>query len=99
VETASNYFVDMGFDRPPGITTADFLTSLTNPAERIVREGFESKVPLSSSDFAARWNQSMEAATLASSIREFNAAYPLDNSRSRSSFTTQGSRNINQGIR
>ncbi|EEB87302.1 hypothetical protein MPER_15408, partial [Moniliophthora perniciosa FA553] len=44
-EAAKQYFVDMGFECPERQTTADFLTSLTNPAERRARPGFEHKVP------------------------------------------------------
>jgi hypothetical protein len=33
-------------------TTADFLTSLTSPAERIVKPGFENMVPRTPDEFA-----------------------------------------------
>lgn len=35
----------MGYECPQRQTTADFLTSLTNPAERVVRPGHENRVP------------------------------------------------------
>ena len=38
-------FRNMGYRCPQRQTTADYLTSLTNPAERIVRPGYENKVP------------------------------------------------------
>ncbi|CCF58498.1 hypothetical protein KAFR_0E03460 [Kazachstania africana CBS 2517] len=37
---AKQYFLDMGYTCPPRQTTADFLTSITSPAERIVNESF-----------------------------------------------------------
>jgi len=44
---AKNYFVDLGFYCPDRQTTADFLTSITDPAEREFREGYEASVPKS----------------------------------------------------
>ena len=37
-DAAKTFFINMGFDCPLRQTTADFLTSLTSPAERIVRQ-------------------------------------------------------------
>ncbi|CAN3372721.1 hypothetical protein DIURU_004790 [Diutina rugosa] len=42
---AKEFFIHQGWECPSRSTTADFLTSLTNPAERQVREGYEGKVP------------------------------------------------------
>jgi ATP-binding cassette, subfamily G (WHITE), member 2, SNQ2 len=42
---AKQYFVDLGFECPDRQTTADFLTSLCDPHERIFRPGMESKTP------------------------------------------------------
>jgi ATP-binding cassette subfamily G (WHITE) protein 2 (PDR) len=54
----------MGFLKHPRATIADFLTSITNPRERIVREGFENRVPRSPVEFAAAWKQSTSAQVL-----------------------------------
>lgn len=62
--TAKAYFTRLGFVSPKGLPTGDFLTSLTNPAERVVRDGFESKVPRTVDDFTRRWNESEECALL-----------------------------------
>lgn len=69
VEAASNYFTSLGFERPNRATTADFLTSLTNPAERIVRPGFEKRVPNSPDEFANAWKHSTEAGALLQDIQ------------------------------
>lgn len=55
---AKAFFEDMGYICPPRQTTGDFLTSVTNPAERQVREGFENKVPRTPEDFEAYWLRS-----------------------------------------
>ena len=50
---AKQYFTNMGLVCPERETTADFLTSVTDPKQRIVRKGFESSVPRSTTDFEA----------------------------------------------
>ena len=55
---AKDYFVNLGFVCAERATTGDFLTSLTNPAERMVREGFESRVPRTPDEFAVVWKKS-----------------------------------------
>lgn len=62
----------------PRQTTGDFLTSLTNPAERLVAEGFESRVPRTSDEFARVWRESAEYQTLLKDIAAYNAEYPLN---------------------
>ncbi|KAF5598025.1 ABC transporter CDR4 [Fusarium pseudocircinatum] len=75
---ATQYFTDMGFECPPRQTTADFLTSLTNPDERIVRPGLENKVPRSPDEFADEWRMSQHRAVLLNDIAAFDIQYPLD---------------------
>ena len=74
---AKRFFVDMGFYCAERATTGDFLTSLTNPAERIVREGFENRVPRTPDEFSLRWQQSEDRARLLVEIDQFNKTYPL----------------------
>ncbi|KAM4060206.1 ABC-2 type transporter [Hirsutella rhossiliensis] len=74
VDSASDYFLRMGFQRPSRATTADFLTSLTNPAERIVRKGFEGRVPRSPDEFAKTWQESKEAQALFAEIETFRSS-------------------------
>ncbi|KAJ9635209.1 Multidrug resistance protein [Coniosporium tulheliwenetii] len=76
-ESAKQYFVNMGFHCPDRQTTADFLTSMTSPAERVIREGFENRVPRTSDDFAAAWKNSPERAQLLREIEEYNERYPI----------------------
>ncbi|KAK8060980.1 hypothetical protein PG996_010910 [Apiospora saccharicola] len=59
--SAVDYFHDLGFEKPPRATTADFLTSLTNPAERIIRDGYHDRAPKSPDEFADAWKDSPQA--------------------------------------
>ncbi|EEP76489.1 ATP-dependent permease PDR15 [Uncinocarpus reesii 1704] len=74
---AKRYFVEMGFECPDRQTTADFLTSITNPAERIIRPGFQDKVPHTPDEFAQRWKSSPERQALLDDIEEYNSEFPL----------------------
>ncbi|KAL2847893.1 ABC-2 type transporter-domain-containing protein [Aspergillus pseudodeflectus] len=76
-DEAKQFFVDMGFECPERQTTADFLTSLTSPAERIVRKGFEGRVPQTPDEFAAAWKNSAAHAKLVREIEEYNQEFPL----------------------
>ncbi|KAL8951290.1 MAG: hypothetical protein Q9222_002728 [Ikaeria aurantiellina] len=77
IEAAKLFFINLGFDCLPRQTTADFLTSLTNPAERIVRRGFESKTPYTPDDFAAIWQASEDRRRLVREIDEFDSQFPI----------------------
>ncbi|ETS82928.1 hypothetical protein PFICI_04804 [Pestalotiopsis fici W106-1] len=55
---AKQYFLDLGFDCPDRWTTADFLTSVTDPFERSIRPGWEDRIPRSAEDFAAVYKKS-----------------------------------------
>ena len=48
---AKEYMIDLGFHCPERETTADFLTAVTDPKQRIIREGYESRVPKTPEDF------------------------------------------------
>ncbi|RJE21547.1 ABC multidrug transporter [Aspergillus sclerotialis] len=50
---ARKYFEDLGFDCPRGANIADFLTSVTVITERLVRPGWEEKVPNTPEEFEA----------------------------------------------
>ena len=77
IHAAKEFFVNMGFECPLRQTTADFLTSLTSPAERIVRPGFEGKTPYTPDEFAAVWQKSEDRALLLREIAEFEEQYPI----------------------
>lgn len=77
VDVAKNYFVNLGYHCPDRQTTPDFLTSLTNPVERVVRSGFESKVPRTPEEFAKAWKDSAIHKELMQDIAEFESKYPV----------------------
>jgi len=76
-DAGKKFFVDMGFYCPERATTADFLTSITSPNERQAREGWESRVPRTPDDFAARWRDSEERARLLADIDAFDREFPI----------------------
>jgi hypothetical protein len=67
----------MGFEAAPRQTTADFLTSLTSPAERIVKPGFEDKTPRTAAEFELAWKKSLEYAALVRDIEVYEETYPI----------------------
>lgn len=77
IHAAKDFFVNLGFVCPERQTTADFLTSLTSPAERIVRPGYEGKTPFTPDEFAAVWQRSEDRVSLLREIDEFNTSYPI----------------------
>lgn len=68
----------MGFVCSDRATTADFLTSLTNPMERIVREGYELQVPRTPDDFARVWRNSPQWTKLREDIDEYDSRFHSD---------------------
>jgi ATP-binding cassette subfamily G (WHITE) protein 2 (PDR) len=77
IHAAKDFFIKMGFECPARQTTADFLTSLTNPAERIVRPGFEGRTPHTPDEFAVSWQKSEDRSQLLREIDDFDRQYPL----------------------
>lgn len=57
-EDAARYFEGLGFVRPQRWTTADFLTSVSDPHERQIREGYEDRIPRSAEQFEAAYAKS-----------------------------------------
>ncbi|KAL8894542.1 MAG: hypothetical protein Q9192_004232 [Flavoplaca navasiana] len=55
---AKQYFVDLGFHCPERQTTADFLTSVTDPAQRLLRDGYELSAPKTAAEFEQTFKQS-----------------------------------------
>ncbi len=56
---AKQYMIDLGFHCPDRETTADFLAAVTDPRQRIVREGYETRVPRSAEDFERAFKSSV----------------------------------------
>ncbi len=77
VDRAKAFFMDMGFDCPERQTTADFLTSLTSPLERVVKKGYEHSTPKTPEEFARRWNESEDRAQLLRDVDAFNREFPV----------------------
>ncbi|KAJ1330820.1 ATP-binding cassette subfamily G (WHITE) member 2 PDR [Microdochium nivale] len=75
---AASYFENLGFQRPERQTTPDFLTSMTSPAERLVRPGFEHTVPQTPDEFAERWKNSKERSVLVDEIEVYQEKHPRD---------------------
>ncbi|QDS75112.1 ZEB2-regulated ABC transporter 1 [Venturia effusa] len=75
-DEAQAFFEEMGFDCPARQTTADFLTSMTSPAERVVRPGWENRVPRTPDEFAQRWQDSPQRKALLQEIDEYDAKFP-----------------------
>ncbi|CCF58497.1 hypothetical protein KAFR_0E03450 [Kazachstania africana CBS 2517] len=60
---AKQYFIDMGYVCPARQTTADFLTSITSPAERIVNQDFVNQgknVPQTPKEMNDYWMSAQE---------------------------------------
>ncbi|ERF69401.1 hypothetical protein EPUS_05946 [Endocarpon pusillum Z07020] len=73
---AKAYFTKLGFLCLKCSTTADFLTSLTNPHERRVQIGYENKTPRTPDEFAQIWNRSPEREKLATEIQSYQNKFP-----------------------
>lgn len=74
---AKSYFERMGFQCRHRQTTADFLTSMTSPAERYVRPGFENRVPRTSEEFAKLWKESGENQDVLREIEMYSQEHPM----------------------
>jgi len=57
-DDAVEYFENLGFERPPRWTTADFLTSVTDEHERRVKEGWEDAIPKTAEEFERAFRSS-----------------------------------------
>jgi ATP-binding cassette, subfamily G (WHITE), member 2, PDR len=75
---ASQYFKDMGYMPSERATTGDFLTSITNPAARVIRLGFDLQVPRTTLEFRNVWRTSPQFKCLMQQISEYNRRFPYD---------------------
>jgi ATP-binding cassette subfamily G (WHITE) protein 2 (PDR) len=76
-DEARHYFEEMGFDCPDRQTTADFLTSMTSAQERVVRPGWEGRVPVTPDNFATRWKESPQRKALLVDLDEYDQKYAI----------------------
>ncbi|KAK6948809.1 ZEB2-regulated ABC transporter 1 [Daldinia eschscholtzii] len=77
-DEAKQYFINLGFECPARQTTPDFLTSMTSPGERVVRPGFEGKVPRTPDEFAKAWKESANYEALQAEIEQYKQEHPLN---------------------
>ena len=68
---AKAFFERMGYECPDRQTTADYLTSITSPAERVAKAGYEDKVPKTPQEFEHYWKNSPEYVELIDKIDEY----------------------------
>ncbi|KAK4209948.1 putative ATP-binding cassette transporter [Rhypophila decipiens] len=72
---AKHFFEKQGWECPARQTTGDFLTSVTNPMERIPKPGMEDKVPRTPEEFERYWLASPEFAALQSEMAAYSAEF------------------------
>ncbi len=72
---AKAFFERQGWQCPLRQTTGDFLTSVTNAAERTPRPGMEQKVPRTPEDFERYWLGSPEFKALQDDMAQYNAEF------------------------
>ncbi|KAK4101105.1 ABC transporter-like protein [Parathielavia hyrcaniae] len=75
---AKDFFERQGWCCPPRQSTADFLTSVTNPQERTPRLGMEAKVPRTPQDFERYWLHSPEFKALQDEMARYDAEFEGD---------------------
>ena len=83
---AKEYFEEMGYFCPQRQTTGDFLTSVTNPTERQVRDGYEGRVPRTPADFEAYWRSSADFGSLLEVIQQHELEHPVGDAAQLESF-------------
>lgn len=69
---SQGYFERLGFVCRDRQTSADFLTSMTSPQERVISEKWQGKTVRTPDDFAAAWKASSERAQLLDTIDDYN---------------------------
>jgi ATP-binding cassette subfamily G (WHITE) protein 2 (SNQ2) len=69
---ARQYFIDLGFHAWERQTTPDFLTSVTSPSERVVRDDHVGPVPRTPDEFAEAFRKSGYYDRLRSDIAEYH---------------------------
>lgn len=72
---AKKFFTEMGFVCGQRQTTADFLTAITDPTGRVVREGWENRVPRTPEEFEEAWRKSSEFLILQKNLENYWTEY------------------------
>ncbi|KAK4946492.1 ATP-binding cassette transporter snq2, partial [Elasticomyces elasticus] len=76
-DKAQQLFVDTCFERPERQTIADSLTSMTSAEQRVVRAGFENRVPRMPDEFAEVWKNSEARRQLLLEIDEYDRVHKI----------------------
>ncbi|KAK9456822.1 ABC-2 type transporter-domain-containing protein [Dipodascopsis uninucleata] len=87
VNEASQYFENLGFERPELMTTADFLTSVTHPAERKIKKGWEERVPQTPEELEAAFKASKYYSMTLNDIKTYHEELANTGNESLSQFT------------
>lgn len=76
---AKQYFIDLGFECPERQTTADFLTAITDVAERRFRKGYEKSAPKTAEELEAAYRKSDYYKRLLGEVEEYEEALEQSN--------------------
>ena len=68
---AKQYMIDLGFHCPDRETTADFLVAVTDPKQRIIREGYEAQAPRSAEEFERAYKSSAAYKRVLADVDEY----------------------------
>lgn len=85
-DKAVAYFENMGWVKPPRMTSAEFLTSVTVDFDNRtldIKPGFEDQVPKSGFEFEQRWLESEEYQDLLRYYEDYQSRHPPDETRER----------------
>jgi len=98
---AKQYFIDLGLDCPVRQTTADFLTSVTDPMQRIWREGYEAQAPKTAEDFERAFKNSPNYKRVLQDVEDYekhlgNTEY-LDAREFKQTVKEQKSKHVSKG--
>ncbi|GME41012.1 ABC transporter pmr5 [Neofusicoccum parvum] len=75
---AKQYFIDLGFFCHSRQTTAEFLTAVTSPIERVTREDHQGHVPLDPDALAKAFRDSSHYAQLGNDMAEYKSQFSSD---------------------
>jgi ATP-binding cassette subfamily G (WHITE) protein 2 (SNQ2) len=76
IPDALEHFHQLGFFHPTRQTTADYLTAVTDPNARVVRDGFEETAPRTAEQFVKRWHDSVYYRKLQVELEEHKVQFP-----------------------
>ncbi|MCJ1478683.1 hypothetical protein MMC13_007364 [Lambiella insularis] len=93
-DAAVGYFESLGFERPARWTSADFLTSVTDPHERKVRNGYEDRIPRSPEQFEEAFAKSELFAANLKDVKDFEQ-HTDEQKRQRQAVSTKATKTKN----